>query len=258
MVDGAQTPSGSHGNAGWHPDPARRFELRYHNGRAWTADVSTDGERFVDPAGARPAATPAPPIEAGPTETPHGRNPIATASMVLGIVAICIGWMPFVVGLGVITATLGIAFGITGRRRAVSAGAGGGFALTGIITGAVGLVVCIGGVLFSISLLRAVDSFENPAANETAINSCERDGDQLTARGSVTNTSGSTASYTIRVFFVRPGTDNPRRQSTIIIDPLPAGETATFETSRNVGELDLDCIVGAVRGPLPYGVDPGT
>ncbi|MFZ1490192.1 MAG: DUF2510 domain-containing protein, partial [Ilumatobacteraceae bacterium] len=35
----------------WHPDPLRRCELRYHNGRAWTADVAAEGKRYVDPLG---------------------------------------------------------------------------------------------------------------------------------------------------------------------------------------------------------------
>ena len=256
MVDGVDTPSGPQGNAGWHPDPASRFELRYHNGRAWTADVSNDGERFVDPAGSRPAA----PMAAPPTDTaaPAGRNPIATASMVLGIVAIGIGWMPFIVGLGIIAAALAIWFGIKGRRRAKSAGVGAGFALTGLITGGIGLLVCIGGVLFSISLVSAIDKFENPDANDTAITGCERLGDELTATGTLTNTSDNNASYTVRVFFVRAGTDNPRQQANVVIDDVAPGESENFEVTRNVGELDLDCIVGAVRGPLPYGVDPGT
>ncbi len=256
MVDGADTTSGPHGNAGWHPDPASRFEMRYHNGRAWTADVSTDGERFVDPAGARPAA----PVAAPPADSvaPAGRNPIATASMVLGIVAIGIGWMPFIVGLGIIAALLAIWFGIKGRRRAKSAGVGAGFALTGLITGGVGLLACVGGVLFSISLVRAVDQFENPDANDTTITGCARSGDDVTATGTLVNTGDRDASYTVRVFFVRPGTDNPRRQANVVIDDVAPGDSETFEVTRNVGELDLDCIVGAVRGPLPYGVDPGT
>jgi hypothetical protein len=256
MVDGANTTSGPPGNAGWHPDPTSRFEMRYHNGQAWTADVSSDGQRFVDPAGARPAA----PAAAPPADSvaPAARNPIATASMVLGIVAIGIGWMPFIVGLGFIAALLAIWFGITGRRQAKSTGVGAGFALTGLITGGVGLLVCIGGVLFSVALVRAVDEFDNPDPNDTTITTCVRSGDELTANGILVNTGESTASYTVRVFFVRPGTDNPRREATVVINDVSPGDSETFEVARNVGDLDLDCIVGAVRGPLPYGVDPGT
>ncbi|MBK8333056.1 MAG: DUF2510 domain-containing protein [Acidimicrobiaceae bacterium] len=34
--------------AGWHPDPTGRFEFRYYNGQRWTADVSLNGQRFID------------------------------------------------------------------------------------------------------------------------------------------------------------------------------------------------------------------
>ncbi|MBT7428268.1 MAG: DUF2510 domain-containing protein [Ilumatobacter sp.] len=258
MVEGIDAPSGTQGNAGWHPDPASRFELRYHNGRAWTADVSTNGERFVDPAGSRPNAPTAAPQTQTASSAPVGRNPIATASMVLGIISIGIGWMPVIVALGLVAALLAIVFGITGRRRAKTAGVGAGFATTGLITGTVGLLACVGGVLFTMSLLQAVDEFENPAPHDAAITSCARSGDGVIARGTLTNTSDSTSTYTVRVFFVRPGTVNARHQANVVIDDVAPGQTKTFETTRNVGELDLECIVGAVRGPLPYGVDPGT
>lgn len=265
MVDGSNSPpapSAPRGNAGWHPDPAGRFELRYHNGQAWTADVSTDGERFVDPAGTAPA----PRHDSTPNQHPNpnqppaaaGRNPVATASMVLGIAAIALGWMPFVVALAIIAAVLAIVFGVVGRRRSRSAGVGGGFALTGLITGAVGLLVCIGGVLFSIALLDAVDDFEHPAAHEAEITACDRIGDEVTAIGTLTNVSDTTASYTVRVYFVRTGTDNPRRQATVVIDDLGPGDSETFTATRGADDVELDCTIGAVRGPLPYGVDPGT
>ncbi len=179
--------------------------------------------------------------------------------MVLGIIAICIGWMPFIVVLGVIGATLAITLGVKGRKRAASGqGEGAGFALAGIITGAVGLLVCVGGVAFSVSLLRAVERFENPADHDASITSCVLDDGELTATGTITNTSDDAATFTVRVYFVRPGTDNARQQATVQLDELDSGASAEFEASRQIGELELDCIVGAVRGPLPYGADPGT
>jgi hypothetical protein len=36
---------------GWHPDPQRRFELRYHDGSTWTEHVASGGQHLVDPAG---------------------------------------------------------------------------------------------------------------------------------------------------------------------------------------------------------------
>jgi hypothetical protein len=236
--------------AGWYPDPTSRFELRYHNGAAWTADVSTDGERYVDPNGARPSATP-------PT-APQGRNPHATASMVLGIVAIVIGWMPFVVALGAIAAVLAVVFGTIGRTRAKRSGTGGSFAVTGLITGAVGLLVCVGGVLLTVSLVNAIDDFENPPEHSVMITSCGRDGAEVTATGELTNLSTSASEFSVRLFFVRPGTDNPRRQALVELGSVAPAERVTFEVTRAVAVDEIDCIVKAVRGPLPYGIDPGT
>ncbi|NND76233.1 MAG: DUF2510 domain-containing protein [Ilumatobacter sp.] len=232
---------------GWHPDPTLRFELRYHNGRAWTADVSTGGRRYVDPEGTRPST---PPTEA--------TNRPATAALTLGIVAVAIGWMPFVVVLGVIAAVLALVLGAAGRKRARQSGVGGGFALTGLITGLVGLVVCVGGVFLTAAVLDAVDRFQHPADHSASITSCVRDGDEVTARGTLTNRAFRESSFVVRVFYVRPGTDNPRRVALVDVGRVDGGATVGFETTRAVGPDDVDCIVGAVRGPLPYGVDPGS
>jgi hypothetical protein len=35
--------------AGWYADPARRFELRYWDGGAWTEHVSRNGQQYTDP-----------------------------------------------------------------------------------------------------------------------------------------------------------------------------------------------------------------
>jgi len=55
----ALTPSGLP-PAGWHPDPRRRHEYRYWNGRSWTALVSNAGVPSTDPHGIRPTPLPAP------------------------------------------------------------------------------------------------------------------------------------------------------------------------------------------------------
>lgn len=44
--------------AGWHPDPYGRFEVRYWDGDKWTDHVSTQGTQSTDPATGPTAATP--------------------------------------------------------------------------------------------------------------------------------------------------------------------------------------------------------
>lgn len=41
---------------GWYPDPFGRFQVRYWNGEAWTANVSTNGATAID----EPVGVPAP------------------------------------------------------------------------------------------------------------------------------------------------------------------------------------------------------
>ena len=204
--------------AGWYPDPASRFELRYHNGVAWTADVSTNGDRYVDPLGTAPGAAVHQNTQQPTQQTrqqPGARNGAATASMVLGIVTIVVGWLPFIFAMAAVAGVMAIVLGLRARRRA-----------------------------------KAAD-------NGTAITSCERNGNDVTAQGELTNISSNASSFTVRVFFVRPGTDNPRRQANVIISDVEPGEKRSFEVVRSVQLEKVDCIIGSVRGELPFGVDPG-
>lgn len=242
------------GVPGWYPDPMMRFELRYHNGHTWTADVAADGQRYVDPLGTRPTA----PQPTRPQPSPGARNPAATAAMTLGIVAVVIGWLPVIVVFGAIAAVLAIVFGVIGRRRARDRGVGHGAAVTGLVTGGAGLAVAVVGVLFTLAVFRAFDRFADPAAHAAVITGCTRVGDDVTAQGELTNLDDRAAHFSVRIFFVRPGTDNPRRAALVELGRVPAGVTAPFEVTRPVGTDPIDCIIDSVRGPLPYGIDPGT
>ncbi len=233
--------------AGWYPDPAGRFELRYHNGGAWTADVSTDGERYVDPQGTRPSVRP---VGSG-----GGRNRLAVAAMVLGITSVSLGWIPFVFALAAVAAVLGIVFGVAGRARAAQSGVGGGFALTGIITGFVGLLVCALGLVFTIAFARAIDAYTDPEPSTAVIDRCTLDGSTAIAAGTITNDGSKRTDYSIRVDFVRAGTNNVARSARVEIDDLDAGATAPFSVTRNVSVDEIDCVIARVDGPLPFGVD---
>jgi hypothetical protein len=233
--------------AGWYPDPTARFELRYHNGAAWTADVSTNGVRYVDPSGTSPSGRP----PAGAA----GRNGPAVAAMVLGIVSIGIGWLPFVVAIGIVASVLAIVLGAVGRARAKRTGTGSGYALTGLITGLVGALVCVGGVLFTIAFVRELDRYSNPAVNTVEIEQCSLEGSAATATGQITNLGTEPADFSIQIDFVRPGTDNPDRRARVPVVDVPPGETAPFSVTRAVSLDEIDCSVGRVDGPLPFGVE---
>lgn len=235
---------------GWYPDPSGRFEFRFHNGSLWTADVSTNGQRYVDPLGATPVAATA----VRPPSTGQ-RNGLALASMILGIVAVSIAWMPFVVVVGALCALLAVVFGVIALARAGRTGSGRGFAVAGLVTGVLGAVLCVVGVVFSFAVVRAIDRYDNPAANEVAISSCELDGTAAHVVGEIRNLDDDEADFTVQIAFARPGTDNAHRTARAFIDDVAPGETAGFELTRQVGLDAVACIVTDVSGPLPFGLE---
>lgn len=228
---------------GWYADPLGRFDLRYHNGSEWTADVSSEGTRYVDPLG---MAVPQPENSA-----PNGA---ATAAMVLGIVAISTAWMPFLVVVGIVAALLALALGIAGLRRSGSSGEGHGRAIAGVAMGASALVASVLGVLLSIIVFGVYEDYIDPAAHDAAVTSCEVTGSRVTATGEITNLSDTSAEFTVLIGFTRPGTDDPRASSRAVIDAIAPGATATFQMQRQVDLEDVDCIVLDVNGPLPFGL----
>jgi Protein of unknown function (DUF2510) len=237
--------------AGWYADPMGRYEHRYYNGREWTADVSGGGRRFVDPLG----ITPTPIGPTGGTAATGSRNGAATASMVLGIVALSIAWIPFLFVLGVIAAILALVFATVGWRRAGSSGSGRSFSVVGFATAGSALVAAVLGGTLSVVVLDVYDRYLNPQPNEVAVTSCELEGTRATMTGRLTNTGDDTSSYSVQVGFVRPGTDNPHRSELVAIEDVPAGDSMTFEAQSQVDLDDVDCVILEVTGPLPFGLE---
>jgi hypothetical protein len=241
---------------GWYADPLGRFELRYYNGTAWTADVSTAGGRFVDPLGLEvgPSGTQPSDTTALAPANDSSTNSAATAAMVLGIIAISIAWLPFIVVFGVIAAALALAFGTVGIRRSGSTGIGRGRAVVGLITGASALVAAVLGVIVTLLVLDVYDAYIDPGPNEVEITSCEIAGSRATAAGTLTNLGDETADFSVLVGFVRTGTDNPHRTSRVVLDGVEPGRPTPFEAERQVELDEVDCIVIEVTGPLPFGL----
>jgi hypothetical protein len=225
--------------AGWHPDPAGRHELRYHNGVDWTADVADDGRRFVDPSGtgSRP------------------RGGTARAAMVLGIVAVATAWIPFVTVVGIGAAVAALAFGAAGMRRASRTGAPRDPAIVGLVTGGLGLLAGVIGVLLSVVIVRAIDAYDDPNPNEVAVTTCRTAGGSTTAEGSLTNLGTTVGDFVVRIEFSPAGTDDVRQRARVTLDDVPAGGTARFTVERAIGIDDVTCRPGTVTGPLPFGLD---
>lgn len=240
---------------GWYADPLGRFELRYFNGAAWTADVSNGGERFVDPLGVAVGLR----QESGtPTAVPDSESKassVATASMVLGIIAVAIAWMPFIVVFGAIAAVLAVVFASVALRRSGPSDAGRSRAVVGLVTGGCGLVAAVFGAVLTFVVLDVYDTYVNPPPHEATITSCEIVGSRAIASGRLSNLGDSTSDFSLLIGFVRPGTDNPHRSELVAIDDVAAGDSTTFEAQSQVDLDEVDCVILEVTGPLPFGIE---
>jgi hypothetical protein len=240
--------------AGWYADPMRRYEHRYYNGRAWTADVATGGRRFVDQLGTTPTPPFTAPGDGGPDGPPTASNPMATAGMVLGIVAVSIAWMPLVVVLGVIAAVLGLVFGAIGLRRSRRRGVGRSFAIAGLVTSLAALGAAVLGVVLTIAVVDEYDAYLEPEPHEVVVTGCQLRGSRAVMTGELTNTGTDDAGYSVRVGFVRPGTDNAERKERVEVGEVRPGATVEFEAQAQVVLDEVDCLILEVNGPLPFGV----
>lgn len=233
--------------ADWYPDPGGRYELRYFNGSTWTADVSTAGDRYVDPviAASDPGGD-------GATQ----RNGRAVAALVLGVVGLLTAWMPYFFVVGAVASVLAVVFGTIALRRMDAVGSGRGPAVAGLVTGGIGCVAAIGGFFFTIAVTNALDAYENPGPTETSITRCVESGSSTwTAEGTITNLDDDTHDYVIDVRFARAGTDNAQRTARVEVESLAPGASTTFEVERTTAIDDIDCSIADVHGPLPFGID---
>ena len=217
--------------AGWYPDPVGAYELRYHNGQTWTGDVSSGGVRHVSP------IPPAPEAERS-----------GTLALVLGIITLCIGWVPFI---SVIAFGTGLAAVIVGLRRRHST-KNRSAANLGIVTGAVGLLFAIAGTWLALVIVDAVVEYDDPGPHQVELTTCGEVDGITEARGTLTNLDDRTRSYTIEVTF-----DGERAESTQL-DDVESGTTASFAVEVDLRFDELDCAVTAVNGPRPFGLDVGT
>jgi len=227
--------------SGWFPDPLDRYDHRYFNGTAWTSDVSTAGQRFVDPLG----------VTSGPTGgySDGSTNGKATAAVVTGSIAVAIAWIPFVVIAGVVLAILAIVFGTIGLRRSRLTGVGRGASIAGLVMGWLGIAASVVGVVLSVFVVQEVIRYVEPGDHEAEVTACTLDDRRAEVTGTITNLDDDPREFTI---FVEVG---DRRES-VIVDELAPGETwawSTFVPARaSLSDCDADLVV---NGPFPYGVE---
>ncbi len=233
---------------GWYPDPMRRFEYRYFNGVQWTSDVSVNGQRYVDTPVAH-HVLPAPAL-------PRHRGK-AIASMVTGISAVALGWVPFVFALAAGAAVAAIVFGVQGLKSARrNDGYGHGFAVAGLTLAPIALAVCVGGFFFTKVVLREVRNFIEPGPHEVLVQQpCTIDHGTATLHGTIRNLDDHRRDYRIEVDFDN-GDDT--KIDTVPVFDVEAGATAPWTSTVDIGGTSVACLVGKVYGPLPFNIDVQT
>jgi hypothetical protein len=225
--------------SGWYPDPTGRFEYRYHDDRAWTADVATGGRRSVDP-----LSSYTPPAGNG------GNNGLAVAGMVCGIVAVVIAWVPFIAVLGLIAAIVGLALSIPALAKSRQTGRR-GFAITGIVTSACGILLGVAGIVLTVLFVRAISRFDDPGPVDVSIERCVADGDRVVVADVVVeNLSDDERSYTIEVDLGGPNTE------WVEIDDVGAGDTQSVPVRGASFGGEPSCRIVSIYGPVPFGLDP--
>lgn len=229
--------------SGWFPDPHGRYDHRWFNGTAWTADVSSDGQRMVDPLGAAPSGW-------TPTQGPRPGNGSAAAAITLGLIAVVLAWVPLLVVVGIVLGVLALVFGIRGLRRSREVGSGRGLAITGITTGAAALALSVVGIILSVGMIREISEFIEPADNEAAVTSCTLADGDIVVEATITNESATVDDFTLYAVVMEP----PGVADIMLeVDGLGAGETREVVLQRRlaaVGECSARLVV---HGPLPYG-----
>lgn len=235
-------PSPYQQSQGWFPDPYGRYEYRWFNGTSWTADVSSRGERFVDPYGV---------VATVPSRS---RNGVATASLVLGVIAVLIAWLPVIFAIGIVLAIIAIALGVSARGRAKANGETSGAATAGIVTGAIALVTSLFGIWLTVITVRELTSFVNPGDNAAEVTDCTFDARSTTVEATLTNLSTTERDYT--VFAASVGND-PDAAFVESVNDVEPNETRSFSMVY-VGSVDRPCPVQLiVLGPLPFGINVG-
>ena len=95
-----------------------------------------------DPFGAPQRSAPADPA---PSNVPAGRNRPAVAAFVAGVLAFLFGVT--IIG-GLVLGSAAMALGLIGRTRARTVGRGRGLAITGVVLGALGVVLALAAYLY--------------------------------------------------------------------------------------------------------------
>jgi hypothetical protein len=181
--------------------------------------LATDGKWYppaaVPPSAVPPSEVPQAPQYGAPTGQgvgSTGSNAAAVAALVLGIIAILLGWifigLPFAVG--------GIVCGLFGLKKSKSAGKGKAMSIIGIV---LSILAIVSAALVGVGIKKVVDSVDVADPSDYAVTtaSCSVRGGFLNASGEITNRTSTQKNFIV-------GVSGGSFASTTVVD-LAAGET---------------------------------
>jgi len=240
--------------AGWYPDPMRRFEFRYYNGLRWTADVAQHSNRYVDPIGSTPPMFTATSLSRAPSRA------MAVTALVFSLCSVAVAWVPFLFVVGAAGAIVAIVLAIIVLRRSARNTAAGQpvaigqeLAIGALVTSVAALALCFVGVQLTRLVLREVDQLVNPGPHVVQIDRCEREDGRVVAEGSIRNDDNETHGYTITITFRLDG--ERWETDSVGLTDVGAGERADFATtsdSVSFSAAAVTCTIDDVYGPAPF------
>lgn len=244
---------------GWHPDPTGRYEYRWFNGRDWTGDVASGGQRLVDPLGVTPA-------------TPAARRGLAIAAFVIGLISLVGAALPiaFVGAAAGALLAIGLGIGAIGRARRSrrsghpTGGTGRGLAIAGLLLGIVSLPTCVLGWYLTGVLIDRLDDYTDLGEYTVAVDQCDVGDYMALLRGTITNHDDHSHAYALDVRFSATVNGAPvefgsATVTTASVDPGASASfsSAAFDLPADVQPGDVECRIATVEAASPFGFETG-
>lgn len=151
------------------------------------------GQHFVDPRGTADN----PPV---PHLAPPGRG-LAIASLVVGLTAAALAWLPFVFVVGAIAAVVACALAIAAlvRERRSPHPAAQRLARWGLTSGVAALMLGVLGYFFTLTMIDRLDEWLGLGRYDATVVSCTAAGRVVSIDGTVQNLDDHTHDYEVRV-----------------------------------------------------------
>lgn len=221
---------------GWLPDPTGRYHLRWFNGERFTADVSFNGQQFIDPLGATIVR---PGLQAQPTRA------MAIAGFVVALASLAFAWLPVMFVMGGLGAIVALVLSIIGWRTSRRfAGHGRRYAISGVCISVLALGLTPVGVILTRQVGDSFDDFADKGAYTATIDTCESDSGLTVVNGHLSNLDDAEHSYTVQIQFV---VDNNVITSRYVdVTSIAPSEVGTFHVAEFIEGDQVDCVIADV------------